>query len=339
MNLDNFIKKWNGKPIDFDGSYGYQCQDLYRAYVKGVLNVPQSPSVVGAKDSWTKYLPAYFDKIENTPDGVPEPGDIVIWGEAYGPFGHVAIFVKGTAKTMTCFSQNDPPGALCGLKTYRSYRGVLGWLRCKITPEPITQDLDIRLQILDENNIKTEGEIRELMGARAELPKLREDKLNADKEIERLRHQVEQDKTDLKMESDANIALKEAHENHLLSIGKAVGNGPDLPGILQHISLLASKADLADKYEKELGAVRNNNSDLKAEIQRKNDALTSLSLKLDSTGVEMGKLKAVIGDWLNLTEVNEQTVLGALHGRTGEPLVRSIISTVKRILKRIWQRK
>ena len=336
MTLQQFIDRWTSGGIDFDGSFGFQCQDLYREYVKEVLNVPQSPPVVGAKDNWNKYLPEYFDRIENTPDGIPEPGDIVIWGESYGPFGHVAVFVKGTAKTLTCFSQNDPLGALCGLKTYRSYRGVLGWLRCKMSNEPITQDLDIRLKILDENNIKTEGEIRELLGAKAELPKLREDKLNADKEIERLRHQVGQDKSDLKMESDANIALKSAHENHLDSIGKAVGNGPDLPGILQHISLLASKADLADKYEKELGSVRNHNADLKAEIQRKNDAFTSLSLKLDSTGAEINKLKAVVGDWLNLTEVNEQTVLGALHGRTDPSIFDAIISTIRRITKK-WR--
>ena len=206
----------------------------------------------------------------------------------------------------------------------------------KMDSGPITQDLDIRLQILDENSVKTEGDVRAIIGASKELIPLREDKLNADKEIERLRHQVEQDKSDLKMESDANIALKSAHEDHLQSIGKAVGNGPDLPGILQHISILTSKADLADKYEKELGAVRNNNADLKAEIQRKNDAFTSLSLKLDSTATEIVKLKAVVGDWLNLAEVNEQTVLEALHGLVVKKngLMMKIINYLKKWLKR-----
>lgn len=131
MTLQEFIDKYNGKGIDFDGSFGNQCQDLYRQYVKEVLGFPQSPAVVGAKDNWDAYLPAYFDRIPNTPTGVPQPGDIMIWGTKYGPYGHVAVVTSATVNTFTCFSQNDPIGSLCGLKTYKTYTPTLGWLHPK----------------------------------------------------------------------------------------------------------------------------------------------------------------------------------------------------------------
>lgn len=131
MTLDQFITKYNGKGIDSDGSYGNQCVDLYRQYIKEVLGYPQSPGVSGAKDIWSSYLPDYFTRIANTPEGIPQEGDIMIWGSTYGPYGHVAVVKSATLNTFTCFSQNDPTGALCGLKTYRTYKPVLGWLHPK----------------------------------------------------------------------------------------------------------------------------------------------------------------------------------------------------------------
>lgn len=130
MNLDQFITKWNGKGIDWDGSYGFQCVDLYRMYVKEVLGFPQSPSVPGAKDIWNTTL-TNFTKIPNTPDGVPQKGDVMIWGASYGPYGHVAVVTEATVNTFKCFSQNDPVGSLPSIRWYKSYAGVTGWLRPK----------------------------------------------------------------------------------------------------------------------------------------------------------------------------------------------------------------
>jgi hypothetical protein len=141
MSFDDFIKKYEGKGIDFDKSYGFQCQDLYRQYVKEVLGFPQSPAVPGAKDNWDKYLPEYYQRIENTPAGVPMPGDIILWGSSYGQWGHVAICIKATSSTLTCFSQNDPTGSLCITKLYRSYKGVIGWLH------PLVQSTQEFMQI------------------------------------------------------------------------------------------------------------------------------------------------------------------------------------------------
>lgn len=130
ITLQEFIDKWNGKGADWDKSYGNQCVDLYRFYVNEVLGFAQTPPVPGAKDIWTSDTPN-FEKIANTPTGIPEPGDVMIWGSKYGPYGHVAIVTKADLNTFTCFSQNDPSGALCGLKDYKTYTPVIGWLHPK----------------------------------------------------------------------------------------------------------------------------------------------------------------------------------------------------------------
>ena len=136
MTLDDFIKKYDGKGIDFDGKFSTQCVDLYRQYVKEVLSFPQSPPVEGAKDIWDTYLPEYYKRIENTPYGVPEKGDIVIWGTKIGKYGHVAIFLEGDAKKFKSFDQNFPVRTLCHIQEH-TYTGVLGWLR------PIVKSMQI----------------------------------------------------------------------------------------------------------------------------------------------------------------------------------------------------
>lgn len=132
ISLTDFVSKWNGKGIDFDGYAGFQCQDLFRQYVQEVLGFPQSPGVVGAKDNWDVYLQDYYDRISNTPDGFPLPGDIMIWGAKYGPYGHVAVVISANSSSFTCLSQNDPAGSLCVIKKYTAWSALLGWLHPKV---------------------------------------------------------------------------------------------------------------------------------------------------------------------------------------------------------------
>jgi len=96
MTLTTFINTYLGKKIDFDGTNGCQCTDLYRQYLKDVLNVPQTPSLGingGAKD--------IFDKcgtLNTTIDSALADysrGDILIWNSSKtNKYGHVAILVS-----------------------------------------------------------------------------------------------------------------------------------------------------------------------------------------------------------------------------------------------------
>lgn len=154
MTLKEFIEKYNNKGIDFDSAFKTQCVDLYRQYIKEVLMFPQSSPVANAKDIWNTYLPDYFKRVENTPHGIPEVGDIIIWNTKIGKSGHVAIFLEGDAKKFISFDQNFPVGTLCHKQSH-TYKGVLGWLK------PIFKEIDMPewfKTLLQENNLTIENE-------------------------------------------------------------------------------------------------------------------------------------------------------------------------------------
>lgn len=169
MTVEQFFEKYNGKGIDFDGAFGNQCVDLYRQYVKEVIQALQSAPVVGAKDIWVTYDKKAFKAIKNTPKGIPQLGDIVIWQAFSGnKYGHVAIFSKGTAKTFTSFDQNYPVGSLCHFQKHY-YNNVIGWLHPKKfdtvnrTDDTIEQMSNWLVQMYAERGInikKPEGEVR-----------------------------------------------------------------------------------------------------------------------------------------------------------------------------------
>jgi hypothetical protein len=132
ISFDDFIKKWLGKKCDWDGYFSGQCVDLFRQYVQEVLALPQPKGVGGAKDFWTNFdtdqaLFENYEKIPNTPDGVPQKGDVVIWnGRAGGGYGHVAMFVEGDVNGFTSFDENWPTLDKCTL-TKHNYTNVSGW--------------------------------------------------------------------------------------------------------------------------------------------------------------------------------------------------------------------
>lgn len=141
MTTNEFVTKYLGKKIDFDGQVEGQCVDLFRQYVKEVLLYPQPKGVVGAKDFWTNYptdpnLNQYYDRIPNDPTAVPKNGDVMLWDKTAGDgFGHVSVFIEGNVNTFTSFDQNWPTLSKC-TKTQHTYTNpkVLGWLRPKGEP-------------------------------------------------------------------------------------------------------------------------------------------------------------------------------------------------------------
>lgn len=156
ITFDQFISKWNGKGINFDNAYGNQCVDLYRQYLKEVLGVPQSPPVKGAADIWDTIDTNRFIKIENTPLGIPQKGDIMIWKRVSRlPFGHVGVYISGNLWSFNSFDQNWPSqgyysnGNFIGTGVCHSqghnYLGsypLKGWLRLKATPPTPTPPLN-----------------------------------------------------------------------------------------------------------------------------------------------------------------------------------------------------
>lgn len=133
ITLDDFIKNYEGKQIDFDKAFGSQCVDLFRQYSKEVLDIPEHTGAVeGAKDLYLKYddmklMQKYFQKIYT-----PRKGDIVIFNKtSTNKYGHVAIVVYATRKTLVVFEQNGFDQKKGSYINIRTFENVLGFLRGK----------------------------------------------------------------------------------------------------------------------------------------------------------------------------------------------------------------
>lgn len=103
-----------------------------------------------AKDLLNNADKNVFDVILNTPDGVPQVGDVIVWRGAFnGGAGHTGVATgTGDTKTFEVFEQNDPLGSNCHLKTYK-YSFVDGWLHFK---QIDTQSIIDELRTARDNN-------------------------------------------------------------------------------------------------------------------------------------------------------------------------------------------
>lgn len=129
-NLNEFINAWTGQYIPSRGGIKGQCVSMVQHWAEdnGVGGTPVFP-VAAAKDMPNQRGDA-FNWITNTPTGVPQPGDIIVWNTAVGPYGHTAIFVDGNASSFRSFDQNWPTGSAAHIQNH-NYNGVVGWLRFK----------------------------------------------------------------------------------------------------------------------------------------------------------------------------------------------------------------
>lgn len=136
MTFDEYFKKYNGKGIDFDGQYSFQCFDLANDYCVKVLG---GKAFVGmyAWEIYQKFSnqPSkdLFTRIANTPEFVPQKGDIIVWGQSLnGEAGHVAI-CDGVGDTTYFYSYEQNWDGMCHPteRVKHNYNHVLGVLRPK----------------------------------------------------------------------------------------------------------------------------------------------------------------------------------------------------------------
>lgn len=157
--IEIFIKIISNLFVDYDGAWGDQCVDLVQQYNKVVVG---GPFLTGqaAKDIWNTYPKEFYDRIENKPDNCPEPGCIMIWGDKYGPSGHIALVLEANLNTSRCFSQNDPTGARSTVREYKDYYGVLGWLR----PKKFALNIDVEMTQEQKKDIESMTKLRAYNG-------------------------------------------------------------------------------------------------------------------------------------------------------------------------------
>ncbi len=152
--LDKFIAENTGKGIDTDSAYEFQCVDLMHKYIQDVLGILNLRVLAApaARDIYNNYPNIFghelFEKIPNTPTGVPVKGDIVLYD--WPPYGHVDIFIQGDAHSYRSFSQNWPTGSKSIVVNHPNYNGVLGWLRYFPPSAPTEPMATITQKELDE---------------------------------------------------------------------------------------------------------------------------------------------------------------------------------------------
>lgn len=129
QSLKDFIAQYNGKQLDFDGVYSFQCVDLAKAWNQALGYGPR----YGNGKDWINNAGNDYIRINYTPGAVPQEGDIVSWAGASPanvPYGHVAIASGvGNSSTFQTFDQNWG-GPVCKLNNH-SYQSVQGWIRPK----------------------------------------------------------------------------------------------------------------------------------------------------------------------------------------------------------------
>lgn len=134
MTLEEFVDKYNGKKVDFDGVYGCQCVDLFRQYVKDVWEIEEHTgpcaTTGGAKDLFLDYnkMPLekkYFTKVSTK---TPKTRDVVIWNSTpTNKYGHVAICLGLLKNSVIVFEQDGfrQDGAKINVRSKQNMLGVL----------------------------------------------------------------------------------------------------------------------------------------------------------------------------------------------------------------------
>jgi len=135
MSFEEFLNRYNGKYVEKeDPSARDQCMDLAFAYLDDVLEIDRATirheyasQVFTQPNQMTLDK---FDLIPNTPDNIPQRGDIIIFGQQVGIAGHIAMFIDGNKDNFNAFGQNWPLGSAAHIQNH-NYYGVIGWLHPK----------------------------------------------------------------------------------------------------------------------------------------------------------------------------------------------------------------
>ena len=229
MTFKDFLSQYNGQSNVGNTTINKgQCVGLVAVWIDAL----GLPHVWGnACDLFANADEQFFDKILNTPDAIPQAGDIIVWSAKFnGTVGHTGIATgTGDTKSFEAFVQNDPLGSNCHIKAYNNnYFAVTGWLRPKSTQLDsqtiILQQSDAFIAICTKLNLPANKDI-----VLAELDKLitmQDAVMQKDKQIQDAQTQItnlgttlSQKDTELKQLQD-DLALLTAQTNNAVQSNK-----------------------------------------------------------------------------------------------------------------------
>jgi hypothetical protein len=226
------------------------------------------PNVTGnAVDYWTNFPTDFYDKIPNTPTGVPKLGDVMIWGTNYGPYGHIAVCTDiADTKGFTSFDQNDPSKSPCHYQPH-NYTGVLGWLRPKNLPQSYIEDPDkAKIDLGDPWGILEVQAIKSKLGDMERDIFRERAKLNGfvGKWIDEWNLPQGSSLVDIEVEMSRLLSLEDSLQNFRDAIEEVVGAFDSDNALLQALQ------------------------GVRSEIKSKNDTIVELQNKLDAARIPVG---------------------------------------------------
>lgn len=142
-----WAKSQQGKGIDYDGYYGYQCMDLAAAYIMYVTD-NKYRTWGNAIDAIRNNFGSYATIIKNTPSFEPQAGDVVVWTTGnFSTYGHIAIVLNGNPggdlQTITVIEQNWLGGGASKTEfaTVRThdYTGITHFIRPNFKKEVVKE--------------------------------------------------------------------------------------------------------------------------------------------------------------------------------------------------------
>jgi hypothetical protein len=179
MTLQEFLDKYLGKIVGYpEGQFVGECLSVCKLYIKECFGIDPPPSGTNsAYGYWSKFpdpLGTVFEKVDNTPDLIPQEGWIAVWKPwASNQYGHIAIVASGcTTGTLMNYAQNWT-SKVFQLESNR-YTNVIGFLKPKsgtIISDTMTDKEKRILKFISEGIIVdkvkreiTEGDVRQGIG-------------------------------------------------------------------------------------------------------------------------------------------------------------------------------
>ena len=112
-----------------------------------------------------------------------------------------------------------------------------------ITPEPIAQPMDVRLELLDDANIKTEGETREAIGHHKDFPSLEKTKNELQEKYDELVRIHASIKEDFVVELEEAESKYRSLREFLVRLAKATGATQNIEDVEAKIGTLIAEND------------------------------------------------------------------------------------------------
>lgn len=131
-SIDAFANYWEGKSIDWDGQFGYQCTDLMREWIDNIKGKQLPGLSDGAKNGFKRADPKYWTKIKYIGKNKPKGGDILFYDATpTNKFGHTGVALRKdqTWPVHRVIDQNF--GSKKVLKHEHNARqlNLIGWIR------------------------------------------------------------------------------------------------------------------------------------------------------------------------------------------------------------------